>query len=537
MYNMNKKGFLALESLTSIILSVIALVFLFQLFINFFLQTPTNENIAEQNAKSMSDFVNYFTTSPDYKNMNNCFNILKLEKLTNFQFYTDNYKDNYDYIIDNKAIYVVKHSSKEQIFISGEYEKYRVAKFPFEKEMKIVYDNTDNWDLNWITSIGLITDELTLELENKPSENKFYYLEPNLASTGEKILSDIDFLSDETNKYKITFMDKKNLQKEDLSLGSYLVYSNKFIGNNFDLSNFIFVVNSKYSYPQIRSKLCSKKLVSKIEIEKNYKKDSGIGIDFINKHIIFEPILKQDGTKIYFEWKNGPVCLENKNEVCLNYLGQDYFNLKYQEFITKIRNLVGKNEFIGQSLVVKEIIELDFSQIKGIINFEEVFIDNKKVKVGLTSKEKIDLNIFDIDSKFVGFSFWNRNINNCDGNEDCNDILYQNPNLYFFIEYTNLNKDTMVFYSFEQVFLRKEKIMNQDNKYKLYLGNKEIDYKIISSEGYSKEIPLFENDDQNLYLLELNNIIKKDGEFMDKVSVLLSPSQFISIPEKEDFRK
>ena len=80
-----RKGILALEALIGSILSVIALVVLVGYFSDL-LPQEDNKKIAEENAQSIVDFVNYFQTDINYNTLDNCFNLLKLDFQTNFQF-------------------------------------------------------------------------------------------------------------------------------------------------------------------------------------------------------------------------------------------------------------------------------------------------------------------------------------------------------------------------------------------------------------------------------------------------------------------
>ena len=147
-----RKGILALDALIGTILSVIALFFIFQVFVSAFLQTPSNLKIAEGNAKSIVEFVNFnLNKDLDYNNFENCFSVLKLNFLENYQYKEDNQKNNYFYILNNKGVHIVKKSDipedndAKKSFFKNYLNKIPKKDFRFEKQVNLKLDNTVRW--------------------------------------------------------------------------------------------------------------------------------------------------------------------------------------------------------------------------------------------------------------------------------------------------------------------------------------------------------------------------------------------------------
>lgn len=102
-----KKAMLSLEVLVGIVLSVIALVFVYKFFATNFLNDFTNYDVAKQNAQSIRDFVNYGIQNSG--NFNNCFFMYRLFER---QLTQDKNQQKYFFVIDNEGIYILEEYGK-----------------------------------------------------------------------------------------------------------------------------------------------------------------------------------------------------------------------------------------------------------------------------------------------------------------------------------------------------------------------------------------------------------------------------------------
>ena len=167
----NKKAFMALDALIGTMLSVIALFFLLQLMYMFFFQdNDSNLKIAKNDAESIVDFVNTYSSSPEqnlnpYANYDNCFYILKLQNLENFQLQTKTEKT-YSYIINKAGVYIVDNENTKQFELNYDLDKVSTAgcnlfnkNMCFNNEVSMKKDETSSGsfakvDIFFIFSIG-----------------------------------------------------------------------------------------------------------------------------------------------------------------------------------------------------------------------------------------------------------------------------------------------------------------------------------------------------------------------------------------------
>jgi hypothetical protein len=552
-----KKGILALEALIGTILSVIALVVLVGYFNNILVQKD-NISIAEENAKSIGDFVNYFQTNSNYKTQENCFNIMRLDFQTHFQYSDDGFK-NFAYIIYKEAVYLIPFSeiiTLNENIDNGNVNLNNYKKVvDFKTELNLLFDETDKISLNFLTNIVFATDNLNLELV-KLEDNDFYILQPNVVTSTDKVISYVPFVTGETNNYEVSAVNKKDIKI--LEYPTYLVYSNI---NSIYENNLLFVTNSKYTIPQIKSNLCSQNSFNQIKIRNFYKDSKNIlNIDYNNYDIIFKDIIENDNINnnintYSFEWKNAPVCKVNTViQSCetifkLNNVGyyiDGNFVMTFKDFIFEIELFSKYNQNINnfENWGIKSYKPSQVVDKK--IYFRDVFtkLDQSKYKFEQLSNTDylFQNNFFDISQVF------NSNINDCDESE-CNLIHYGNKYKMYFYAGTGILEEGFFndkitnfnMYYFNEQLLRKNKTNygNRDISYDIFYNNNKIELSKINLEQKGIDFPGVgdSEDEKFVYKMKIPNITMDDGNIKD-IEVFIGGIQFNNIqqynPEEQE---
>ena len=120
--NFNKKAKVETSSLllqvffmTLGIIVLITFIKIIFLFLN--LDSNTNDKISEQNANSITEFTEYFSTGK-YDTVTECYSTLKLDSIENFQSYDDKNKDNFFLVLTPKSIYRINLNKKEKFLLT-----------------------------------------------------------------------------------------------------------------------------------------------------------------------------------------------------------------------------------------------------------------------------------------------------------------------------------------------------------------------------------------------------------------------------------
>ncbi|MCA9495424.1 MAG: hypothetical protein KC589_00640, partial [Nanoarchaeota archaeon] len=283
----NSKGVMALEALLGTILSVVALVMIFYVFSNAFLQTNDNHKIAEQNAKSMKEFIDYFSQG-EFKDYSNCYGMLKLENLENFQGPD---KDNvYKYIIKKDGIYLINKNIINAIDGGSKKNKYIIdlkkPQVKFENEIEIYLDETDSGSIFSAYGSGSYDEKIKLS-----KKLNYVILEPDYG------FFDKSSVGYNQNKYIITYFKDVARNEYDINSvvednmygelgGRYLAYNNN--------RNILFIVNEEISETLLFYDLCSLKQLNENTRHFFYEKRNGRNLDYINNIIIYR-FKKDDG--------------------------------------------------------------------------------------------------------------------------------------------------------------------------------------------------------------------------------------------------
>lgn len=563
----NKKAIMAMDALIGTILSVIALFFLLQLMYMFFFQNnDENFKIAQSDAQSIVDFVN--TYSSDNKNNpyfdnENCFFMLKLQNLENFQVQKDA-KKTYSYVITQKEVLIIDNENiklfEENLQLNSNIVK---KSYKFNKPIQIKKDETDDlsipkFDFAFIEFGGsspLIINNLLKEqfIELKQGENLMGkgYDNNNILYPFIYQENIIEIEKNPIDWYKSGVLggQSKNFK---LVNGGNLVYSKKY---NTD-RNILFVTNSELSNIYVKNNLCSKKqLESQNKNIVNSKEENLLSIDYLNKKVSFSCSFEKN-TFIKLIWENGYKCESKEEKYCLEFLPQininDYNSMfngnnpkdtKLSQFCTPIRFNTDKVQyfFVVEDSLNKKInadqkLNFNFIFKKDISGFE-----GKKI-TDLTNKEKED-NLF-IDSKsFFKTFFGGNSINGCNENKYnlCNDLYVKNGKVYSYI----IDSENLEFYSFNELWLKKK--YNEKGEISFYFMNKLQTSKKENLDSYGSAIgngngfwgkfisviSFGSNDDKSIYVLNLKdvNIV---GIERKEFTIYLTPQQLYAMDEYKE---
>lgn len=449
----NKKGIqFALESLVGVVLSVIALMFIVSLFSKVFLQTPTNEKIVDFNAKSIVSFVDF--SSEKYKNEENCYTMLKLENLENYQFAKDG--RNYFYVIGEKGsdlgVYTIKLEYLKNVYETKSLDGIPARFYKFKvDDVKIKLDKTKDTGITvgfefW--SFGGVSSGIELN-----EDVRFILLVPDFdVKIG---MFTIDFLNSNQNILRgKVYSSSNNYEPEGYHLS--------FKPNSGEL----FLSKSKYSNSLIAYKSCFSKEISQGLIEQVILKDPQLA-DFVNNKLVFDYVdsktnLEQD---FKFVWSvNGIECPISEGKSCKDYLGENFEKLNYDDFRYKVREIHNKKfEAVagkGSSKLVK-IIELTYEEVmKGNLNniepydYNSLFIEYDIGNLNRDNAEQVMFVEFS-DYAFKGFN----NDDNCIS-EYCDYAGFKNGNIYYY----DLDHEDFVLFNIN--------LIRKYNKDYYYMGKK-----------------------------------------------------------------
>ncbi len=520
--NSQKKGFLALESLISIIISVMALFVILQVFVQF-LPSDSNKDIAERNAKEILNFIEF--SEENYGDFTNCFTLLKISNLENFQYLEDGGSKNFFYVINVFGIKIFSMEFFEEfqenpsLFLNGN------PNYKFEN-VDYRIDETEQGSFFNIYGSGGFDQSLDLTA----GAFSLVLLPKNGVAKNKKI-------------YDIFYVKFNKLEKVDENEnGNYLVYKPE--------TNQLFLSGGEISDILVKNAMCSYQKLIK-NLWNNYYSENPNEISYTNNKIYLE-YYNNEGEKydISFIWDFGPKCLDKDVQVAcdnlfegmthnsVNKLSYEYF---YEYVETYFLGIMNTNFDNAEMRIKWEKNSIDdIKNKKQKIYFGDIFIKSSVDFSKLTDTEKKDNNVYDIS----GWIF-NKNINGC-SKKDCNNIKYENAEVYFYVNGAKSNpnsrSNTLVtsgpleFYSFRDNFLTKEN--SQDVK--IYFNGEEFSEKIgnleIVSADKFKWNGYFDSDDKNVYLLKGLGIYDENYQYNDgfrNFDIIISGVQFSRIPYLE----
>lgn len=544
----NKKGLLALEYLVGIILSVIGLFFIINTLSNFFLDDPTNLDIARGNAQSIVEFVDY-SNEQNYKKYD-CFYYQKLERLENFQVYTEKNKENYFYILDDSNVYIVPFSEYNLFLKQKNINSVKVAdKFSFGNKINLREDITNQGDskididfevFTLATIGGFSSSSINL------ARNEYIVLVPYLSKIEAFDLS----LDTVYQRFTSWFNEYQN---QNVLIGK--VFSGDELKSlpSFALSinnkDELFIPSGQYSELLVKKNLCSfYGLRDKDEyLYYNPKNADGTAnvklrnerlLNLLNKKVVYNIPDMPSGVLNNFVWysKNNFSCyINDSKKQCPNHFNNVQDIISFQEQIWKYFSL--KNN-IGKVDIVPKPEELKFDEI---VNLEEVPLDfNSYFEIltedisQLSNKKKEENMVYDITS------INNDKINGVEESYS-NLIQFRDGKIYSFYKTEN-NKN--YYYSFKPSItnsgLRKR---NESKEILIYFNNNIIksseveEYdadKIGTGKGFlNKVMNAFGGDNEKIYLINLP-FLNRDSKNKEYYQVFLTGSQYASIRE---FRK
>lgn len=559
----NKKAIMAMDALIGTILSVIALFFLLQLMYMFFFQnSDENFKIAQNDAQSIVDFVNtYSSDNKDnpYYSYNNCFYILKLQNLENYQIQKDA-KKTYSYLITNKGVLIIDNDNVKKFEENYELTPNMIKKeYKFDKQLMLKKDLTESGLFAKI-NVFFIFDfgqNGKFRLSNVENDVNYIYLKQKENIVG----ADFD-----NNNILYAFIPEKgvinnaqNWLKDGiiggypknfvLQNGSYLVYSKNYYG----VDNTFFVPNTEISEIYVKDNLCSNKYINeKINDINQNKVENLLKIDYVSKKITFSCIPEGE-EEINLVWEDGYYC-DGKNSKCFDFIStinvNEYNSLfnsdnpnenKFSEFCKKNTNVPTK---LKVSESTKEINK-DKKIVFDILFQKDSLGFNGKKLEDLTDKEKEKY--FFLESRSNWEIFRGYMPNNCDYSiygDLCYEIYIKDNKVYSYVK-EPINGEILKFYYFNENFLRKKKDSN-GNVFIYFITNPNelIEYQTKEMDtfgtAFSKSKGFLQSlgaalgggtDDKNIYVLKLKDIPVEGSYDKKEIIVYLTPRQFMNIRE------
>jgi hypothetical protein len=520
----SKKSMFALEQLIGILLSSMVIIMLFMYFIvPFFFNTPTNLKVAKSNANSIKDFID-MSSSGEFKNLEDCFNVLKINNLENFQFTQDDKdNDNYFYVIGKERVYVVPFkyiSDIKDVKNINAISKYKTDEFE-GGEVNIVYDETDQCsfisaevDITFFVSVQLGQSDTKLQISNK---GDYLILYP--------IIGDGSFIKDKVKKFAFKDYSQNTLgammysridkDYEDIG-GDNLVFK----GSKRD----IFVSNGDASDLIIDNFLCSYMYLDQQDRISYYKKNiedvpltsMKVVVDFLFKDssksdYIFEYV----GNEVKCYYKESVSCKDNLQSEEIKNIYDDIMSSKnVDEFKSKIDIFYNHNEITGvkegtMRFNPVELTDEEKQEISVNIGFDDVFEKLEGHNNGFTKKDRNTF-VFSLNN-YIG-------INNIEFNgvetDYSNEVVYKNGKAYFYVKG---DKNSPEYYSFREDWLEKE-IGAQKENIDIFFRGERVNYEKRKLKVSDAGIFKFD-DESGFYILKLDDI---GGKSYD---VVLSPVQ------------
>ena len=498
----DKNGGMALEALVTILLSVVAIFVLLNLFVNLFLHTPTNLKIAQDNAKSIVEFVDF--SKRHYGKSNECFTLLRLKNLENFQVETGN--QIYFYIIDKKGVYILKKETF-QLILEGESDESTIR----SNSVKPYYFGNKEYELNilmeklsgvqvigdilrWLHDTLNVLTWLSDEKTNPQLEKDFFY-RTELISSDYIIL--IPKFGKELLGYDISIGDKWGfieLLKDNQNTLKALNHErfsgagNRILNEFYYESHYLVYKPDKNIFPSytsasehfIKQNLCEFDNYLLDISTKRHRNIEGYD-DELNKYKVYE----FNDYKIIVR-NNDPICLLNNKQVeCRGKSGE-----RIKSFDVDSIKKEFEVEEISESFVDKTEEEF-LLDLFTPINFAKK-ITKRDFDVDLVFSFDFLQSFADRNPNYKVYELEGYNLNDC--REDiCNYLLY---NFRSGVMYFYDNKYSNDFVSFDISYLFKDKLDDPNPDRNVLFASEEIPrwkeiYKIffnVNEKGELREI-------------------------------------------------
>jgi hypothetical protein len=518
-----------------IMLGVIVLITFVKVIFTFLnLDAHTNSDYADQTANSINDYLTF--SSDEYSNSNYCYTTLKLTHLENYQFKEigNNGLENYFFIISSDGIY--KHKiSKEDDFYKKESLSSAKKILTFKKPVSFLFDNTVGSEMNSndiTTFFTSFNPDTKLDLKDKSDGNDIKYIVLNPVfdvlsfSVGNSVSNtffalfdtNIDYFEG-SNRFKMRLINS-DWDEEDM-FGDRLHFIPK--------TKQLLPSATAFTEQLIYKDLCSFKELENSVRDRNYKKNLGRNIDYINNRIYLGVLVDGVKSPTTFEWSNGPICKENNLKLDCNKLFNldSSFKLTYLKFIDKAEVYIIDKYSSGidlswdvksEKLSIKEIRskseDLDISVLFNSPTGSGVNIPQMEIDKTLSKN-----NIFSLENSFG----WNKEINNCD--EDlCNYIYLYNGKLVYY--YSGFEQNNLKYKYFNENYLRKIRNKESEFEYDFYLNGEKLD----NLEKLSADkLGAWTTDDKNIYIFkEVIGYVNYKSIFF---TIILTSKQLSNIPE------
>lgn len=316
-----KKAIMALEALLGTVLSVLALFFIFQAFMSVFFTNSSNLEIAQANAESIVEFVEYFPSNKNYAGMTNCYNLLKLSHIQVTQDLDDQW---FFLVLDSEGIYILSSQFSQKYLEELDFSSLSIdasSFIPFQQTGMLHLSTLDetlqqfssgNSFLEYVVLTPFETTLSMLTIEQR--DNKLFLSGRNAATKSSTQIAN------KAEKYELYYLLYNHAARE-----LFVPESNEVISKVFQDAN-----------------LCSNKILFDDIYKQILTRSNGVTLDYLNNNVEFEirdTLTNQVIPETSFEWKSRPVCKKNDIEVACDTLLSSTPST-YFEFIAEIESFL-----------------------------------------------------------------------------------------------------------------------------------------------------------------------------------------------------
>lgn len=463
----NKKGIVfSLEALVGTILSTIALIFIMtQMLALFFMETPTNEQIVNNNMKSINEFIEFSNERFSDVN-NNCYTMLKLKNLENFQFDINNNK-NYFIVISETEISSHPLSELSKIDTINDFDKIEILnKDKLKVPVELYLDDTSDSILSvsvYGQKMGSLQNNLVLNkkinkivlIPNYKMDLWFVEAQFGPIKSNQNIIVGRNYYEIEGSIVENSPLGV-NTESNDIYIKQHITYPKGFYLGYNPISNKLFLSNSEYSNTFLNYRSCAIENLMSDDYDGSIKENPKYA-DFINDKLTFDCYSKDldIGKDFKFIWSiKGIECPENEGKDCKDYLNEDYNDLTYGEFLDKLSKFYLEN---NKDCDIMKLVDIEPLSLKELedgkiddINYDlnKMFIeyDNKVKVLEGDGKKYLDKNFGDLI--FEGLR--NKNMKTYCNHKVCDYIGFKDSIAYFY----DIDIDNFVYFDIN--FLRKD---------------------------------------------------------------------------------
>lgn len=516
-----------LNSLVSLILSVVALFLLFTIFgdvISFTLNQDQNQEISVANAESIQTFTNYFTTGP-YSNIeDNCYNFLKIKNIEDYQA-----EDivRYDYYIGEDSIKIVEHEKFSEFREDRSLNNIRIEReFEFDETFELRKDITNQGSIP-LGSLAFGQADSEVELGE---ELEYIILRP--IEGGQISLNTLIY---NQNSFQVFLLNKNGriidgdfrFFREDRQL--------EFIAmkRSFD-KNYLFVPRHEFSASIAVFNSCEKLNLVNSDINHIYQQDVSL-IDYTNREtvkLIYEDLQGNNIDNIIYGWINNQRQCYRLNEEEQTISCEEVFEEELVEQLNQIQNY---QDFV--SLILEKYSNIEGNLVpyelsdRTIIEGAEYFVRFEDFFQKYEEKEILDM--FDpngdrLDTEFKQSIYnYRGSFRDTANSNELDEQIFMHRSvliprigqIYFYLPDSLAPEEGFYILKNENYLIKK--FYEQDQPYEIYLQGRNLGN--LEEYNVNNRVVGFTGDSRTLYKITIPDVTI--GNELKDIDIIISKSQ------------